>query len=93
MENPVAPPAKRRLLKLAAALAVALLLLVLALPPLAQQLIGPQRLREMAQQALTDALGRKTVLSGDVSITLTPWLGLSMGPVAVAQAAWRGVSA
>ncbi|BAH77901.1 AsmA family protein [Solidesulfovibrio magneticus] len=86
MDNPVAPPAKRRLLKLAAALAVALLLVVLALPPLAQQIIGPQRLREMAQKALTDALGRDTVLSGDVSITLTPWLGLSMGPVAVAQA-------
>lgn len=86
MENPVAPPAKRRLLKLAAALAGALLLLGLALPPLARQIIGPERLREMAQKALTDALGRDTVLSGEVSITWTPWLGLSMGPVAVAQA-------
>lgn len=86
MDNPVAPPAKRRLLKLAAALAAALLVLGLVLPPLAQQIIGPERLREMAQKALTDALGRETVLSGEVSITLTPWLGLSMGPVAVAQA-------
>jgi AsmA protein len=86
MDNPVAPPAKGRLLRLTAALAGALLVLGLALPPLAQQIIGPERLRQMAQKALTDALGRETVLSGDVSITLKPWLGLSLGPVAVAQA-------
>jgi AsmA protein len=83
---PAASPAKRRLPRLLAALAVAVLALGLGLPPLARHVIGPERLRAVAAKALTDALGRETVLSGDVSITLNPWLGLSMGPVAVADA-------
>jgi AsmA protein len=75
-----------RLLWLAGVLAVLALLVVFVLPFAARQLIGPDRLKSLTEQALTDALGRRATISGDVSIIFAPWLGLSMGPVAVADA-------
>ncbi|MHC1790843.1 AsmA family protein [Solidesulfovibrio sp.] len=85
---PDAAPAKRRfrLPRLAALLAAVAVAVVVGLPLAARQAIGPERLRVMVEQALTDALGRQVSVSGDVSIILAPWFGLSMGPVAVAEA-------
>ncbi|KHK00789.1 AsmA family protein [Desulfovibrio sp. TomC] len=90
--QPDAAPAKRRsrLPRLAALLAVLAVAVGLGLPLAARQAIGPARLRAIAEQALTDALGRQVTLAGEVSIAFTPWLGLSMGPVTVANAAGFG---
>jgi AsmA protein len=65
--------------------AVAAVLAVGALPFAARQMIGPGRLKAITEQALTDALGRRVTVSGDVSILFAPWFGLAMGPVAVAE--------
>ncbi|WP_268743544.1 AsmA-like C-terminal region-containing protein [Solidesulfovibrio carbinoliphilus] len=64
---------------------MAAVLAVGVLPFAARQMIGPERLKTITEQALTDALGRRVTVSGDVSILFAPWFGLAMGPVAVAE--------
>lgn len=82
-----APPRKRRRIVRWAVLALIFAALCAALLPLAaRRMIGPDRLRGVAEQALTDALGRRVRIHGDVSIMLAPWFGLAMGPVTVADA-------
>ena len=85
---PDAAPVTRRprLPRLAALLLGLLIILAVTLPLAARQIIGPTRLKALTEQALTDALGRQVTVSGGVSITLSPWLGLAMGPVTVANA-------
>ncbi|MFP5259991.1 MAG: AsmA family protein, partial [Acidobacteriota bacterium] len=80
------PRRRNRLPRLAAILLICVAALGLVLPLAARQAIGPTRLKELTVQALSDALGRQVTVSGDVSITMRPWLGLSMGPVTVANA-------
>jgi AsmA protein len=75
----------RRLPCLIALVAVCGALLVFALPLVARQVIGAQRLKAVAEQALTDALGRRVTIAGEVSVVFTPWLGLAMGPVSIAE--------
>ena len=87
---PSAAPSKlagsiRRLPRVIAIIAVCGALLVFALPYAARQVIGAQRLKAVAEQALTDALGRRVTIEGEVSVMFAPWFGLAMGPVAVAE--------
>jgi AsmA protein len=84
--TPTVPRRSRRLLRLAVACLLLLALGAFLLPFAARQMIGPERLRSLAEQALTDALGRQVRIGGEVSIILAPWFGLSMGPVTVAEA-------
>jgi AsmA protein len=91
MPNPETTPAVstrlwRRLSRLAVVCLLALAALVAGLPWMARQAIGPARLKALVEDALTDALGRKVNILGDVSIIVVPWLGLSIGPLAVADA-------
>lgn len=76
----------RRLSRLIALAATAAVLAVAVLPWAARQMIGGERLKAMAEQALADALGRRVTVSGEVSVMFAPWFGLAMGPVAVADA-------
>ena len=75
----------RRLPRLIALVAVCGAMLAFALPFVARQVIGAQRLKAVAEQALTDALGRRVTIEGEVSVVFTPWLGLAMGPVSIAD--------
>ncbi len=75
----------RRLPRLIALVAVCGAMLAFALPFVARQVIGAQRLKAVAEQALTDALGRRVTIEGEVSVVFTPWLGLAMGPVSIAE--------
>ncbi len=85
-------PRPRRLIRLAIVLAVALAALAGILPWAAKEAIGPVRLRSLAEDALSDAVGRKVTILGDVSIIVAPWFGLSIGPLAVADAPGFGPS-
>jgi len=76
----------RRLQRLIALTAISAALAVFVLPPVARQLIGAARLKTITEQTLSDALGQRVTITGDVSILFVPWFGLSMGPVAVADA-------
>ena len=81
-----ARPPHRRLPRFLA-LAVAMFLFVaFVLPFAARQCIGPDRLKSLTEQALTDALGRRVSITGEVSIFVVPWFGLAMGPVRVDDA-------
>ncbi|WP_300162651.1 AsmA family protein, partial [Solidesulfovibrio sp.] len=87
---PSATPSKlagsiRRLPRLVALAAVCGALLVFVLPYAARQVIGAQRLKAVAEQTLTDALGRRVTIDGEVSVMFAPWFGLVMGPVSVAE--------
>jgi len=89
MPTPAAAPAarqRRRWPTLVALAAVVAGLAFAALPFAARRLIGPERLKAMTEQALTDALGRQVAIDGEVDIRLAPWFGLTMGPVTVADA-------
>ncbi|WP_428564164.1 MAG: AsmA family protein [Solidesulfovibrio sp. DCME] len=85
-EPPKIAGKRRRLPRLIALAAVCAVLLVFVLPLAARQLIGHARLRAMAEQALTDALGRPVAIEGEVSLLFAPWFGLAMGPVSVGDA-------
>ncbi|EFL50656.1 AsmA family protein [Solidesulfovibrio fructosivorans JJ]] len=76
----------RRLRRLIALAAISATLAVFVLPLAARELIGAARLKAITEQTLSDALGRRVTITGDVSILFVPWFGLSMGPVAVADA-------
>lgn len=76
----------RRLPRLIALVAICAVLLVFVLPLVAREMIGAARLRTIAEQALSDALGRKVTIEGEVSVMFAPWFGLTMGPVTVAEA-------
>lgn len=80
------PRLPRRLLRAFGLLCLLSALAVLALPYAARHFIGPERLRSLAEETLTEALGRRVTISGDVVFSLTPWPALRMGPVAVADA-------
>ncbi|MEA4858596.1 MAG: AsmA family protein [Solidesulfovibrio sp.] len=82
----------RRLSRLIALVAVCAVLLVFVLPLAARQIIGPAKLKAVAEQALTDALGRRVTIEGEVSLLFAPWFGLAMGPVSVADAPGFGDS-
>lgn len=69
-------------------LAVAVLVVAVAsvaVPWVARQVIGPDRLKAVVADALSDALGRKVTILGDVTIILVPWFGLAIGPLTVAD--------
>jgi AsmA protein len=76
----------RRLPRLIALVAICATLAVFVLPLAAREIIGAARLKAVTEQALSDALGRKVSITGDVSILFVPWFGLAMGPVTVADA-------
>lgn len=78
--------AKRRFVLLAAAVGAVLAVSILLLPWLLRQAVGPVRLRAMVENALSEALHRKVAITGDVSVIVVPWFGLSVGPLSVADA-------
>lgn len=85
--QPPKPAGKfRRLPRLLALAAVCLAALGLALPFVARQMIGPERLKNIAAQTLSDALGRRVTIDGEVTVVFSPWLSLRMGPLTVADA-------
>jgi len=81
---------KRRLVLLAAVGGAVLLTVILLLPWLVRQAVGPVRLRTVVEDALSEALHRQVSISGDVSVIVVPWFGLSIGPLSVADASGFG---
>ena len=53
------------------------------MPWLARRVIGPERLKALAADTLSQSLGRQVTVLGDVSIT--PWLALSISRLRVAD--------
>lgn len=82
---PVSAKTRRRFVAPTIACLAALVAATLILPWVVRQAIGPARLRAVVEDALTEALHRKVAISGDVSLIVVPWFGLSIGPLTVAD--------
>ena len=86
MPSPPSPrpsPRKRRLVRVAVWFVPLCLAVILAMPWLARRVIGPERLKALAADTLSQSLGRQVTVLGDVSIT--PWLALSISRLRVAD--------
>lgn len=70
-----------------------LLVLVAALVVGSVFFLPGDRLARIASDQLSAQLGRKVEIGGDVTFSLYPVLGISTGPVSVANAAWAGADA
>ncbi|MDA7428188.1 AsmA family protein [Primorskyibacter aestuariivivens] len=67
------------------------IVVVLALVAVGSLLLLPgERLARIASDQLSAQLGRKVEITGDVSFSFYPVLGVSTGPVTVANADWAG---
>lgn len=53
-------------------------------------LLPGERLARIASDQLTAQLGREVTISGDVSLSFYPVLGVSTGPIRIANADWAG---
>lgn len=85
--EPPKPAGKtRRLSRLIVLTVAGLLLAAFLLPLAARQIIGAARLKTIAEQTLSEALGRRVTIEGDVTIVFAPWLSIRMGPLRVAEA-------
>lgn len=78
--------ALRRRLRLAALLGLVLAAGFFALPQIAGFSLGQEKLREYAELSLSQALGRKVVVGGEVRLSSFPWMALHAHDLTVADA-------
>lgn len=69
---------------------IALVVLLVVLVVGSLLLLPGDRLAKIASDQLTRQLGRDVTLSGDVGLSFYPVLGLSTGPIRIANADWAG---
>ena len=76
-----------KLLKRLLLAVVVIIVLAVAAPFIALQLLDPNDIKNEIAERISAATGRKATIEGDVKLTAYPWLGAELGTVTVGNAA------